>query len=129
LFPQTLNFRSIDVPGATSTIARGINARRDIVGRYDVGASFYGFLLSNGKLTTIKHPNGIGMTWAQGISRTGDLVGFYGDEFSTTEPQHAFVRHPDGTFSTIDFPDELLPASAPRPNRTLAITCLSGCFS
>src|SRR2546427_12024068 len=79
LAAQTLNFRSIDVPGATSTRARGINAKRDIVGRYDVGPSFYGFLLSNGTLTTIEHPNGIGLTQAQGISPTRDIVGFYGN--------------------------------------------------
>src|SRR5713101_1987202 len=85
LAAQNLNFRSIDVPGATSTRARGINAKRDVVGWYNVGASFYGFLLSNGRLTTIEHPNGIGRTQAWGISSTGDLVGLYGDQNSDTD--------------------------------------------
>jgi len=132
---QSLNFRSIDInlPGVTLTVAHGINAKRDIVGRYAVGASVHGFLLSKGTLTTIDHPNGIGTTFAQEISPTGDIVGHYGDQFSTTELQHAFVRHPDGTFSPIDFPDELLPPSAPRPNSTLAIKItptgrIVGCF-
>ena len=124
---QRLNFRSIDVSGATATRALGINAKGDIVGRYDVGASRYGFLLSNGKLTTIEHPNGIGRTLVQGISSTGDLVGAYGDELSETdeEQSHAFVRHPDGTFLPLDYPDELLPASFPRPSHTLAIKITS----
>src|SRR5438552_2180873 len=82
LAAQTLNFRSIDVSGATATRARGINAKRDIVGIYHVGASFYGFLLSNGTLTTIEHPDGIAKSQAWGISSTGDIAGFYGDQNS-----------------------------------------------
>jgi uncharacterized membrane protein len=132
---QALNFRSIDVPGATATRARGINAKRDVVGIYHVGASFYGFLLSNGTLTTIEHPEGIGRTQAWGISSTGDVVGLIGNEGSETDEEqtHGFVRHPDGSFSPLDFPDELLPPSYPRPIHTMAIKITStgkvvGCF-
>jgi hypothetical protein len=95
---QSLVFRSIDVPGATATGARGINAEHDIVGRYYLGTSSYGFLLSNGTLTTVEHPDGIGSTQTWGISPTGDVVGFYGNNSSDSDADqtHAFVRHPDG---------------------------------
>ncbi len=38
------SFISIDVPGASSTAASGINPQGDIVGTYSVGAITHGFL-------------------------------------------------------------------------------------
>ena len=135
LAAQNLRFVSIDVPGATATQARGINPQRDIVGYYNVGASTYGFLLSGGTLKNIEDPNGVGSTQAWGISPTGDVVGFYGSSSTNDDATqtHAFLRHPDGTFLPIDYPDGLLPESYPLPVHTMAIKITStgrivGCF-
>jgi uncharacterized membrane protein len=132
---QNLTFRSIDIPGATATQARGINPRQDIVGYYNVGANTHGFLVSRGMLKTIEDPNGIGSTQAWGISPTGDIVGFYGNSSTNDDDTqtHAFLRHPDGTFVPLDYPDELLPPSFPLPVHTMAVKITStgrivGCF-
>jgi len=41
---QVLDFVTIDIPGASSTAAQGINPRGDIVGTYSVGGITHGFL-------------------------------------------------------------------------------------
>ena len=46
-------FTTIDVPGATSTQAHGINPRGDIVGTYEAGGIRHGFLLHEGAFTAI----------------------------------------------------------------------------
>jgi hypothetical protein len=44
LLDQDGNFTSIDVPGASSTAASGINPEGDIVGTFVVGGTTHGFL-------------------------------------------------------------------------------------
>jgi hypothetical protein len=53
-------FTTIDVPGATSTSAVGINPNGEIVGQFiDGGGNEHGFLLSLGRFTTIDFPGAI----------------------------------------------------------------------
>jgi uncharacterized membrane protein len=107
--PIHFDFSSIDVPGATSTAALGINPEGDIVGRYTMAGAGHSYLLSEGTLTTIDPPFGIsGTSQAQGINAEGDVVGLYtdhgtivgGDAFRT----RAYLRDTSGTFTPIDFP-------------------------
>src|SRR5579864_3806051 len=77
-------FVSIDVEGAAATIATGINPRGDIVGIYfDAGFNEHGFLLMNGKVTTIDVPGqlvgvtGTLPTEANGINSEGVIAGDY----------------------------------------------------
>src|SRR5438094_3888734 len=126
-----LNFKSIDValPSVTFTSALGINAQGDIVGRYAVGSVGHGYLLNDGTYTTIDAPDGVGSTQAQGINEEGQRVGFYSVPVAkTVDPTgvftRSFLRDPDGTFSSIQFPGS---------NNTLAIKISSrgkvvGCF-
>jgi uncharacterized membrane protein len=126
-----LNFKSIDValPGVTLTSAIGINAEGDIVGRYAVGAVGHGYLLSDGRYTTIDDPNGVGSSLAQGINEDGQIVGYYTVPVSTTvDPAgvftRAFLRDSDGAISPVQFPGA---------NNTLAIKIsprgkVVGCF-
>jgi uncharacterized membrane protein len=128
---RPLSFKSIDValPGVTLTTALGINAQGDIVGRYAVGSVGHGYLLSDGTYTTIDAPDGVGSTQAQGINEEGQIVGFYTVPVATTvDPTGAFtrsfLRDPDGTFASIQFPGS---------NNTLAIKIsprgkVVGCF-
>ena len=130
---RSLNFKSIDValPGVTLTTALGINAQGDIVGRYAVGSVGHGYLLSDGTYTTIDAPDVVvgSSTQAQGINEEGQIVGFYTDPVpKTVDPTgiftRSFLRDPDGTFSSIQFPGS---------NNTLAIKIsprgkVVGCF-
>jgi len=107
--PPQFNFRSFDLPGATATLAFGINPQDDIVGRYFMPGVSHSYLLSNGAVTTFDVPYGIpGTSAAWGVNPEGDIVGLYadygtvpgGDKFRT----RAFLRDTSGKFTHIDFP-------------------------
>src|SRR5690349_21442381 len=72
-------YSTIDVPGSTATAAFGINAQRDIVGRWD-DADFntHGFLLRHGHFTTVDFPGAI-FTAPRDINTLGHVVGRYVD--------------------------------------------------
>jgi uncharacterized membrane protein len=80
----TFAFTSIDVPGATGTLATGINAIGDIVGiYYDAAGNSHGFLLRSSEFFTVDAPgslvgvSGTLQTEANGINNAGDIVGDY----------------------------------------------------
>src|SRR5579872_1635777 len=107
--PVQFNFRSLDIPGAGSTSALGINPEGDIVGRYVVGSAGHGFLLSKGVVTNIDPPYGIsGTSAAWGINPEGDIVGLYTDHGTIAGGDalrtRAFLRDTAGNFTRIDFP-------------------------
>jgi hypothetical protein len=81
---QHFTFVSIDVPGASATLATGINGRGDIVGiYYDSAGNSHGFLLKDSTFYTVDAPgslvgvSGILQTEANGINSAGDIVGDY----------------------------------------------------
>ena len=86
---QTFVPTTINYPGSTSTAARGINDRGDIVGTYSCAAACvnpingetstaggHGFLLKDGVYSRVDVPGGIA-TVARGISVQGIIVGHY----------------------------------------------------
>jgi uncharacterized membrane protein len=83
-------FATIDVPGAALTRVNGINARGDIVGRYDIAAQgkseAHGFLLSAGQFTTLDFP-GSSFTAATAINSRGEIVG----DWSVGGKDHGFL--------------------------------------
>ena len=104
--PEPDSFTTIDVPGASSTEAIGINRQGDIVGLYVSGGVQHGFLLSDDRFTTIDVP-GANLTQPTGINSRGDIVGFYVSDGVT----HGFLLSDDG-FTTIDVPGASLDLSA-----------------
>ena len=63
---------------AVQTGARGINARGDVVGFYFAGGRQRGFLLQDGKYTSLDFPvQGVRVTIANGINPRGEIVGQY----------------------------------------------------
>jgi len=106
-FAHDHGFTTIDVPGASSTEAFGINAEGNIVGSYLNAAGLHGFLLSKGAFTTIDVP-GASFTQALGINPKGNVVGVYSNATGT----HGFLlrrreRDDDGdndAFTTINVP-------------------------
>src|SRR6266540_290791 len=97
-FAHDHGFTTIDVPGASSTEAFGINPEGNIVGSYLNAAGLHGFLLSKGAFTTIDVPGASG-TAAFGINPQGDIVGGYSNATGT----HGFLLS-KGVFTTIDVP-------------------------
>src|SRR5260370_27389982 len=69
-------FTTIDFPGASLTIAVGINPRGDIVGQYMTAGVSHGFLLSGDEFTSIDFPRA-SFILAVGINPRGDIVGRY----------------------------------------------------
>lgn len=96
-------FATVDVPGGTETLAKGINDVGQIVGVFtDPGGKDHGFLrTSDGTFTTIDVP-GATATQANGINSAGQIVGNFRDAGGK---DHGFLRDSGGTFTTIDVPD------------------------
>ena len=100
LFATDYRFVKIDFPNSTETLANGINARGDIVGRYaDADGVFHGFLLRQGVFSTIDFP-GASLTAAFSLNARGDIVGRFLD---ATGIDHGFLLR-NGEFTQIDFP-------------------------
>ena len=83
-------FIDLAVPGASSTMALGVNDHDEVVGTYTVGsgssAVMHGFTWKPGQgFTTVDDPHGIGTTTINGVNNAGDLVGFYVDAAGNTD--------------------------------------------
>ena len=100
LFAANYRFVKIDFPNSIETLANGINARGDIVGRYaDADGVFHGFLLRKGVFSTIDFP-GSSFTAAFTLNARGDIAGHFLD---ANGMNHGFLLS-DGKFIQIDFP-------------------------
>ena len=95
---QVSDYTTIDVPGASFILPRGINPEGDIVGFYGVGAATHGFLLHEGIFTDIDVP-GASATRPRSINPQGDIAGFY----VAGGAIHGFVLV-EGSFITVDVP-------------------------
>ena len=80
-------------------MAEGINSSGLIVGTYDNGTGSHAFLYNAGVFTTIDDPSATTGTFARGINRSGQIVGFFGSTGT-----HGFIDN-GGIFSTIDDPN------------------------
>jgi uncharacterized membrane protein len=100
-------FSSIDVPGATSTFASGLNSRGDIAGNFrDASNKSRGYLLSDGVLTTFDYPGAV-YTDARGINARGEIVGAYKRSSDRPVDFHGYLRTRHGDFIPVDFPGHL----------------------
>ena len=82
-------FTTIDLPGASNTIAVGINERGQVVGHCVDDGGRHGFVHNrNGGITTCDAPDAQS-TLAFGINNRGQVVGFYAD---TGGAVHGFLR-------------------------------------
>ena len=92
-------FTVIDVPGATTTKAHGLNDAGHIVGEYlDSTGKRRGFLYRNGQYRTINYADATAIA-AYGINANGDIVGTFTDAAGT----HGFV-FANGVLHKIDVP-------------------------
>jgi uncharacterized membrane protein len=101
---RAFGFTTIDVPGALSTSASGINARGDIVGSYrDRNGRQHGYLLRDGEFTTIDFP-GAARTQARGISPSGEIVGSYSLPGGSLVDAHGYRLTKKGDFVPVNYP-------------------------
>jgi uncharacterized membrane protein len=104
---REFQFTTIDVPGALSTSAGGINARGEIVGSYvDGNGRSHGYLLRDGQFTTIDFP-GSAFTEAGGVGPEGDVVGDYRFAGEPTVNLHGYMRTKDGAFVPVNDPPHI----------------------
>jgi probable HAF family extracellular repeat protein len=80
----------LDFPGASNTVAEGINAKGQIVGDYIDSSGTHAFLDSGGTYTTIDPPGSI-LSEAFGFNAKGDVVGLYQD---SSNINHGFLASP-----------------------------------
>jgi probable HAF family extracellular repeat protein len=95
------DFTTIDVPGASSTVAQGINDRGQIVGGYsdEIFGPSHLFVTDGDQFVTIDIA-GSSNTTAFGINNQGKIVGSY-----VTSEQHGFLYPAtDPVFTPIDVP-------------------------
>ena len=85
-------FQTVSFPGASQTLAWGINDSGIIVGWYEKGPPFadHGFALVKGKYISLDYP-GASQTLAFGINASGQIVGSYTFDGQTF---HGFVTNP-----------------------------------
>jgi hypothetical protein len=106
------SFTTIDVPGSPFTTPTSITPGGVIIGWYgDASGGDHGFLRAlDGSITSFDAPPGgyiAGSFWIPGgpppsVNPAGDIAGSY---FTFTPyAEHGFLRTPDGTFTTIDYP-------------------------
>ena len=88
------SFTQIDVPGASQTLAYGINSAGQIVGNFFDSTGGHGFLYNGSSFTQIDVP-GAHTTGVTGINDAGQIVGGFGD--------HSFL-YTGGRFTQIDVP-------------------------
>jgi probable HAF family extracellular repeat protein len=107
-------FTTIDVRGASYTVAAGSNRRGQIVGDYlDARKRFHGFVRDGRRVRTIDFPGAEG-TFATAIDDRGRVVGSYTDDRGTPavrSAEHGFLLDEHGRFRRIDVPG----ATATRP--------------
>ena len=103
----TFRYATINVPGAASTEARGINNLGEIVGFFTVGNPFctfgancaiHGFRLINGKFSRIDIPGAL-QTEVLGVNDFGDVAGAY---FTSDNHLHGFLLHHTGLLQKIN---------------------------
>jgi hypothetical protein len=75
-------FITLSAPGASATMALGVNDNDEVVGTYTVGsgtsAVMHGFTWTpQHGFTTVDDPHGVGTTTINGVNDRGQLVGFY----------------------------------------------------
>lgn len=109
------SYAPINVPGAVSTEARGINNNGEIVGFYKTTActdydikvpscATKGFKYVNGSFTKLMVPNSTS-TAILGVNDLGDLAGFYKKSDGT---RHGFIWYHTNVVKTIDDPGTTL---------------------
>jgi uncharacterized membrane protein len=116
-------FTAIEVPGATATIASGIDDQGRVVGWYVTAGLVKGFLYQDGDFTTIEYPGAV-FTQIAGIGADGSMVGAYRNEGEPAIAFHGFLLRLSGEFVEVKHPDHPYTMA----QRILANGTIIGCY-
>ena len=94
---STADVLKVPMPGATNTIAMGINSTGEIVGYWQTSTSASGFIYKNGVYTVINVPGSTG-TQLRAINDLGQILGVYTDTNNNTA--HYFI-YENGNYDAI----------------------------
>jgi hypothetical protein len=100
------DYTFFDPPGAISSSTSTVSPSGTVVGNYSdtVGELRHGYLLKNGKYTTIDFPGALYGTFAGGGNFQNDIVGIYNFRMiCPADCNHAFLLH-NGVFTSFDYP-------------------------
>ena len=97
-------FHQVTIPGFpnAAAVATGVNDNGDVVGQFNSNNTSFGFLLHNGKLTTLSFPGAQAGTNPTGINNQGTIVGTY--LLFPDDIPHGFMWKA-GVFSNVNPPD------------------------
>lgn len=115
-------------PGASATMAFGVNDAREVVGTYTKGtgdnARTFGFTWSMRRgWHSVSDPMGKGTTTVNGVNDLGDLVGFYTDARGNTDGfLLAAGRHRVGMAPPVTASPSMMPSMAPSMTPTMTPT-------
>lgn len=99
----TYEFSPLEIPGAASVVAAGINDAGHVVGWYTRADTVRGFIHRDGRHTTVEYPGAV-LTQLHGIGPDGAVVGSYRNAGEGPIDFHGFMRTPSGEFVPIDVP-------------------------
>lgn len=97
-------FTPIEYPGASATVVSGLSDAGDIAGFYERDGVTRGFVRRAGTWTSVEYPGAV-MTQLTHVAHDGSTVGAYRNDGEPGVAFHAFVRTPEGEFSTVSHPD------------------------
>ncbi len=96
-------FKTIDVPGADQTMPYGLNSKGDVTGMYFLPGDttkHYGFVMADGRFTTLDYPLPNNMSCGTWISDSGEVGGHVQEKNGA---YHGYLWK-DGKFTLIDLP-------------------------
>lgn len=97
-------FTFFDPPGAVSSAAAGVSLLGAVVGYYtDSNGGTHGYLLVQGRYTTIDYPGTTGVTYGLGANLQNDVVGLY---FDAQGVGHGFLLS-EGKYTSLDPPGSI----------------------
>lgn len=102
------DFTRLDVPGAASTVASGINASGQVVGWYHdtEGDGVHGFIFRDSGFTRLDYPGAV-LTQLHGIGQDGAIVGTYRMAGESDKSFHGFLLKTSGEFVEVSVPGHL----------------------
>lgn len=98
------DFATIDVPGASETVASDITDRGVVVGWFEQDSVVRGFVHDGGTFTPVSYP-GASLTRVTSMAADGSLAGAYRKPKEPDVAWHGFVRRPSGEFVEVRHPD------------------------
>jgi len=97
------DFATLDVPGASATVASDITDRGIVVGWFEQDSVVRGFIHDGGSFTPVSYP-GASRTRVTSMAADGSVTGAYRKAQEPDVAAHGFVRRPSGEFVEFGHP-------------------------